>query len=375
MSAYIVSKAQIDLMVTGIIHGTRDEIVPSQPRDANALGQMLMAECVRSVKYRYPGDGPGELPGPSDPYYAKPYRHEDRKYRPTAIELYGLIRNYGYQSCEHPEWEGSEAQALTASLEALIESATSEAERDRAPWGMEDEDIAVCRAKLCDEGRALLAAVKMHPNDSTPVSVFSDWLQDHGYTDGPLDLHPHHLRGMLHDIEIPKPKVEHLDRDEAIKRIKAALKRRSGKPWSVTGGRGTAWGWIKIDAPPKRCTWQWVQTRTPEPPAPDAVYAGTTLTPAYRTVYGSPDRITCPEDDPWAREQAHPLYNWEVNRPGESFGHMSPEERYELGQLLGLDKPVHHQGESVPASSDHRAEYVDRAEGRSPAVCGVQYWD
>ncbi len=36
-----------------------------------------------------------------------------------------------------------------------------------------------------------------------------------------------------------------MDRDEAIKRIRAALKRRSGKLWSVTGGRGTSWGWIK----------------------------------------------------------------------------------------------------------------------------------
>ncbi len=41
-------------------------------------------------------------------------------------------------------------------------------------------------------------------------------------------------------------------RDEAIKEIRAALKRRSGKAWSVTGGRGTAWGWITIQSPPVR---------------------------------------------------------------------------------------------------------------------------
>jgi hypothetical protein len=45
------------------------------------------------------------------------------------------------------------------------------------------------------------------------------------------------------------------DRDEAIQRIKAALKRRSGKVWSVRGGSGTAWGWITVDAPPARRTW------------------------------------------------------------------------------------------------------------------------
>lgn len=43
-----------------------------------------------------------------------------------------------------------------------------------------------------------------------------------------------------------------MDRDTAIARIRAALKSRSGKPWSVKGGRGTAWGWITITAPPAR---------------------------------------------------------------------------------------------------------------------------
>jgi hypothetical protein len=41
-------------------------------------------------------------------------------------------------------------------------------------------------------------------------------------------------------------------RDEAISLIRAGLKARSGKPWSVKGGRGTAWGWISVDAPPAR---------------------------------------------------------------------------------------------------------------------------
>lgn len=41
-------------------------------------------------------------------------------------------------------------------------------------------------------------------------------------------------------------------RDETIQILKAALKARSGKAWSVTGGRGTAYGWIRISAPPAR---------------------------------------------------------------------------------------------------------------------------
>ena len=112
-----------------------------------------------------------------------------------------------------------------------------------------------------------------------------------------------------------------LSRDETINRIKTALKKRSGKTWSVTGGKGTAWGWITIDAPPKRRKF---------------------------------------DDD---------------GNPKEEFGYMSPEERAELGRLLGKDRPAHCQGESIPASSDYRQEYVDRAEGKTPSVFGVQYWD
>lgn len=43
-----------------------------------------------------------------------------------------------------------------------------------------------------------------------------------------------------------------MERNETIQRIRKALKARSGKTWSVTGGRGTSWGWITIEAPPRR---------------------------------------------------------------------------------------------------------------------------
>jgi hypothetical protein len=104
-----------------------------------------------------------------------------------------------------------------------------------------------------------------------------------------------------------------MDRNEAISEIKAALRRRSGKTWSVTGGKGTAWGWIKISAPPKRLT--------------------------------------------------------------QPYSYMTPEDCAELAKLLGLDKPVHDQGESIPASSQYYREYVDRAQGKTPSIVGTPYWD
>lgn len=125
-----------------------------------------------------------------------------------------------------------------------------------------------------------------------------------------------------------------LDRNIVIKAIKANLQRRSGKQWSVTGGRGTAWGWIKIDAPPARCTWSF---KLPE------------------GVADSPQNYI------------------EVN-DGCEFGHMSPDDRKQLGELLGLEN-VHYQGISIPSSHGHYREYLERSEGKTPTALGECYWD
>lgn len=102
-----------------------------------------------------------------------------------------------------------------------------------------------------------------------------------------------------------------VDRNVAIKRIRDALKKRSGKAWSVTGGTGTAWGWITISAPPRR----------------------------------------------------------RVNDL------MTDEDREELGRLLSMDCAAHCQGVSIAAGNDYRREYVARAEGRLPNFYGKPYWD
>jgi len=102
-----------------------------------------------------------------------------------------------------------------------------------------------------------------------------------------------------------------MTRNETIGAIRSALRRRTGRAWSVTGGRGTAWGWIRIHA-----------------------------TPARRVGYG----------------------------------YLSDEDRAELGRALGLEK-AHQQGVSIPAGHDYRIEYVDRAEGRTPSRIGEPYWD
>jgi hypothetical protein len=52
---------------------------------------------------------------------------------------------------------------------------------------------------------------------------------------------------------------------------------------------------------------------------------------------------------------------------------MSIEDQRILGEAL--DEKVFHQGVSVPASTAHYVEYIDRAEGRTPRRRGEAYWD
>lgn len=127
-----------------------------------------------------------------------------------------------------------------------------------------------------------------------------------------------------------------MERAEVIKRIRTALKRRSGVDWSVTGGRGTAWGWITIKSPDGRCTCH------------SRKRAGTVT--------------DWPED-------------YEMVDTGQPGGYMTPTDCRLLASLLDLDRPVHFQGENIPASSTYWEEYIDRAEGRTPAKCGTPYWD
>lgn len=124
------------------------------------------------------------------------------------------------------------------------------------------------------------------------------------------------IRGGMHPSEALS-----LSRSDAIGLIREALERRSGKKWSVTGGRGTAWGWITITSPPAR-------------------------------------RVSSDGTPQEGR-------NW----------YMSESDCRELGELLGLDAPAHCQGVSIPDASDYRRVYVERALGVARVSHAERYWD
>jgi hypothetical protein len=143
------------------------------------------------------------------------------------------------------------------------------------------------------------------------------------------------IRGGMHPAEATT-----LDRNDAIQLIREALKRRSGKTWSVTGGRGTGWGWIRIQAPPAR-------------------RVGHKQNPEYGDINVVRTDIPMYVDDP----------------DSEYRSYTSEQECRELAELFGLDRPVHCQGLSIPAASDYRRWYVAAALGKEPIGNPQQYWD
>lgn len=230
--------------------------------NAQRVARLLMVANVASVSHRYPNDSPDSLPGRLDHYWTDPDVSFDIAGARTFSAVHGLaiLAGYEYQACELPGFEGSEAGRFVDALRhALIRVLPGYAD---GPWTIDDDE----------------------PEPApTPEPITPD----------------------------PEVVEAAQDRNTAIAAIRFALQRRTGRAWSVTGGRGTAWGWITVSSPPAR-------------------------------------RL--------------------------DYGCMTDEDATALAAALGLDR-VHQQGVSIPASYGHRAEYVARALGKTPTTYGQTYWD
>lgn len=190
VSAFVVGKPHIDALVRVALNGASDseptyhgdtmrwridsagayepsnmrELVPYegatanyQPMTPDEFGDMLMRENVRSVMDRYPDtlDG-GDVPGPTDEFWRAPYRYPDAV-KPmvpgmaaivvaahpdiaanvrhlTSVEALKCIHCLEYQSCEHDEWETSEAKSALDTLAREIVGRLPG--YSAAPWGL-----------------------------------------------------------------------------------------------------------------------------------------------------------------------------------------------------------------------------------------------
>jgi hypothetical protein len=90
--------------------------------------KILWEENVKSLLYRY--DDPADMIESVAKFTAKTF--EDVVTEPVAIIR--LAHSYSYQSCEHPEWDGSGAKAM---VDALIVSVSHRIPGyDAAPWSI-----------------------------------------------------------------------------------------------------------------------------------------------------------------------------------------------------------------------------------------------
>lgn len=153
MSAWIVDKAHIDLLITaGLVlsrpHGplrwneSSDENVwkSRELRQENAadIGRMLWLENYASVDRLY-GDE-DELPGPVGLTFDKVGKYVFRPINGTLdpVVVLKAIDCYEYQSCEHPGWKTSEARRFCQSLQSTCIGRLKG--YDDAPWGFEDRN-------------------------------------------------------------------------------------------------------------------------------------------------------------------------------------------------------------------------------------------
>lgn len=123
MSAYLCDVAHI-----GGLARWAHENAPESYTDPAALARLLATENLRSVAYRYPDDAEGDRPGQpckSDADYirlceaAARFIGAARGVKP--YEVVKAIECYQYQSCEHPDWDGSHARAVVEQIRDLAE--------------------------------------------------------------------------------------------------------------------------------------------------------------------------------------------------------------------------------------------------------------
>ncbi len=146
MSAFVVSKSHINAMIhAGLAvqyrpltwyHNGKAHILSNDT--SNAVGQMLLDECVKSVCHRYDDSKITNLPGPTNAEWLIPFEYHFTYKRPTPIQALKLISCYEYQSCEHPEWKESEAHAFCETLRhCTIERLTG---YEDATWEWTDQE-------------------------------------------------------------------------------------------------------------------------------------------------------------------------------------------------------------------------------------------
>lgn len=153
MSAWVVNKTHIDLLVTAglVLPGRRVHSnlswretadgpyrrVELTYENADAVGAMLWAENVASVDKRYPDATDDNRPGaPIEAVHTLLYQHTMIRGELDPVVVLKATKCYAYQSSEHDGWTTSQASRFCEALIAeCIEQVPGYKE---APWGFND---------------------------------------------------------------------------------------------------------------------------------------------------------------------------------------------------------------------------------------------
>jgi hypothetical protein len=144
MSAWMVSKRHIDVMVTLAMVRQHGDLLTYWWGDlrhgvasADELGKILARENARSLEHRY-GDG-AEMVW----WNIEAYRWQ-RVHLPQPGELFRGIACYEYQACEASDWPETEAHAIVEALTArVIERVPCP---ENAPWGWDESNTTPDRS-------------------------------------------------------------------------------------------------------------------------------------------------------------------------------------------------------------------------------------
>lgn len=134
MSAYICDRGHIIYLVAAAMsrqlnrsggifswyhEKQRRELSSSDFERAAEVANMLWRENIKSVSHRYPNESSATLPGPIDENFViepKDIPACLAEFKP--VQVLKSCDCYGYQTCEHEDWETSEAHTFIQALRA-----------------------------------------------------------------------------------------------------------------------------------------------------------------------------------------------------------------------------------------------------------------
>jgi len=177
MSAWVVSKEHIDLLVTAGLDLPNRNCVGStltwwlgdaqeELTDLNAdmIGGKLWAENYASVEGRYPHRAAtDDLPGPSDFEGTDTLTYQLTR-TPGELDpvvVIKAIKCYCYQSDAHSGWEASEAKVVVENL--MAECISLLPGYAKAPWGFDDANYFLANAPVPPRSPRVLEVPRSRP--------------------------------------------------------------------------------------------------------------------------------------------------------------------------------------------------------------------